>query len=139
MKAVFITEHVVIFGFGGQGMEKNNHEEADTHIVLHVMHSLQRGSIMNVRTVDSDVVGNYNQFVDVVGNYNQFVDINPAAEVWVRYETGNHIREICINTIFTKHSYFPTLSSLFWFLWLRNGVFIQGSVKEEFTKEVLRR
>jgi len=56
-------------------------------------------------TVDSDVVA------ILVGNYNQFVDINPAAEVWVRYGTGNHIREVCNNTIHEAPQFSDSLVS----------------------------
>jgi len=103
MNAVFITkkEDVVICGVGGQGMEKSNHEEADTRIVLHVMHCLRRGSIINVRTVDSDVVA------ILLGNYNQFRLLRSGfamelETIFVRFAS----------TQFTKHSTFPTLIPL---------------------------
>ena len=38
-------------------MQNCNHEEADTRIVVHVMHALQQGAkTIQVSTVDTDVV-----------------------------------------------------------------------------------
>ena len=38
-------------------MDKCNHEEADTRVIVHIINSLAQGSrSVNVRTVDTDVV-----------------------------------------------------------------------------------
>ena len=58
-KAVYITsgESVVSVGSGNPGMLECNHEEADTRIVVHIVHALQQGmKRIEVRTVDTDVI-----------------------------------------------------------------------------------
>ena len=58
-KAVYVTsgESVVSVGQTNSMMPDCNHEEADTRVVVHVLHALEQGmkSIV-VRTVDTDVI-----------------------------------------------------------------------------------
>ena len=59
-----------------------NHEEADTHIVVHVMHALEQGmkSVL-VRTVDTDVI------VILIGVCAKLTTIQPSADIWVAFGT----------------------------------------------------
>ena len=56
-KAVYVTSgEVVLYKDSSIAMQNCNHEEANTRIVVHVMHALQHGAkTIQVRTVDTDV------------------------------------------------------------------------------------
>ena len=70
-----------------------NHEEADTRIVLHIRHALERGAeTVLVRTVDTDVV------VILVGKLHDLLAYNQHAKVWVAFGMGRHFSIISINT-----------------------------------------
>ena len=59
-------------------MGQCNHEEADTRIVVHVRHALERGAeSVLVRTVDTDVV------VILVGKFHDLLAYNQRAKLWV--------------------------------------------------------
>ena len=62
-----------------------NHEEADTRIVVHVLHALEQGmkSVL-VRTVDTDVI------VILVGVYAKLATIQPLAVIWVAFGTDRN-------------------------------------------------
>lgn len=74
-----------------------NHEEADTRIVVHLMHALQNGArTVQVRTVDTDVVA------ILVGKFRDFTEVQPLANIWVAFGTGknfcfHHINSICVS------------------------------------------
>ena len=65
---LFSGEQVVSVGAVDVGdMAKCNHEETNTCVVVHILHSLAQGSrSVNVRTVDTDVV------VILVGKFHDF-------------------------------------------------------------------
>ena len=71
-----------------------NHEEADTRIVFHVRHRLERGaeSIL-VRTVDTDVA------VILVGKLHELLAYNQLSKVLVAFGMGCHFSVIDINGI----------------------------------------
>lgn len=75
-------------------MENCNHEEADTRLVVHVLHSLQQGanSIL-VRTVDTDVI------VILAGTFYDLIVTQPLADIWVAFGMGKHYRFYHINDI----------------------------------------
>lgn len=79
---------------GFEPMGQCNHEEADTRIVVHVRHALERGaeSIL-VRTVDTDVI------VILVGKLHDLLAYNTRAKVWVAFGMGRHFSFININRI----------------------------------------
>ena len=52
-----------------------NHEEADTHIIVHLSHALLTGATGLVRTVDTDVV------VILLGKFADLLRVNPAADI----------------------------------------------------------
>lgn len=71
-----------------------NHEEADTRIVVHVLHALEAGlTTIVVRTVDTDVV------IILVGKFHDMYLRNPQAEIWVAFGMGTHFSFISINDI----------------------------------------
>ncbi len=58
-------------------MQNCNHEEADTRIVVHVLHALQHGDkTIQVRTVDTDVV------VILTGTFHELIATQPLADIW---------------------------------------------------------
>ena len=76
-------------------MQNCNHEEADTRIVVHVLHALKQGEqTICVRTVDTDVV------VILAGTFHDLVATQPLADIWVAFGMGKnyrfyHITAIC--------------------------------------------
>ena len=74
-----------------------NHEEADTHLVIHVYDALQRGAKkVMIRTVDTDVV------VILVGQFYHIVSQYSEAEIWVAFGTGKQFRYYSINHVCTN-------------------------------------
>ena len=95
-KAVYITsgESVVSVGSGNPGMLEYNHEEADTRIVVHIVHALQQGiKIIEVRTVDTDVIA------ILAGAYFKLALAYPLADIWVAFGKGKKFRFYSINYI----------------------------------------
>jgi hypothetical protein len=76
-------------------MPECNHEEADTRIVVHVLHAIQveQAKSVLVRTVDTDVV------VILVGTFYNLKSIVPDLDLWVAFGMGRHFSYININTI----------------------------------------
>jgi hypothetical protein len=72
-----------------------DHEEADTRIVVHVIHALAQGaSTVQVRTGDTDVV------VILIGKFHDILLLYPQAVIWVAFGMGKdfcffHINDIC--------------------------------------------
>lgn len=94
-KVVAITsgQKVLIRG-ADHSMPDNNHEEADTKILLHLQDTLQTGSCTClVRTVDTDVI------VIITGKFHQLQALCPAANIWVAFGTGKNFTHFHINTI----------------------------------------
>ena len=53
-----------------------DHEEADTRIIVHVLHALEHtGNVVQIRTVDTDVV------VILVGKFHDITDLHPQAKM----------------------------------------------------------
>lgn len=75
-------------------MANCNHEEADTRIIVHLLHALQHGSVtVLVRTVDTDVV------VILVGKFKQLKEVNGNLDVWVAFGMGKTFSFININEL----------------------------------------
>ena len=95
-KAVYITsgESVVSVWSGNPGMLECNHEEADTRIVVHIVHALQQGmKRIEVRTVDTDVIA------ILAGAYFKLALAYPLADIWVAFGKGKKFRFYSINYI----------------------------------------
>ena len=75
-------------------MSNCNHDEADTRIMVHIQHALQRGMTrIQVRTVDTDVI------VVVVGPFYELVRSQPLAELFVTFGMGKNYQLISMNAI----------------------------------------
>ena len=77
-------------------MDQCNHEEADTRVVVHLLHALQTSSLGMVHTGDTDVV------VILLSNFHHIKALNPAAEIWISFKAGKTTRMISLNTIATN-------------------------------------
>ena len=85
----------VISTDSNRSMPECNHEEADTRIVVHVLHAIQveQAKSVLVRIVDTDVV------VILVGTFYNLKSIVPDLDLWVAFGMGRHFSYININTI----------------------------------------
>lgn len=89
-KNVYITSgSAVALSGSGTPVEDCNHEEADTRLMVHILHSLQQGvkikSIL-VCTVDTDVV------VILVGIFYDLIKTQPFAGIWLAFGMDKHYR-----------------------------------------------
>ena len=110
-KAVYITsgEYVVSVGSGNPGMLECNHEEADTRIVVHIVHALQQGmKRIEVRTVDTDVIA------ILAGAYFKLALAYPLADIWVAFGKGRFysINYICASLGELKARALPVFHAL---------------------------
>ena len=78
-----------------RSMPECNHEEADTRIVVHILHAIQdnKAKSVLVRTVDTDVL------VILIGKFQHLRVIQPNLDLWVGFGTGRNFSFISINTI----------------------------------------
>ena len=73
-----------------------NHGEADTRVVVHILHALEQGiKTIVVRTVDTDVI------IILTGVFFELIANNPLADIWVAFGTGKNFRLYSINAICT--------------------------------------
>ena len=97
-KAVYATlgETVVSVGNNNPAMSSCNHEEADTRLVVHILHALEQGvKRIEVRTVDTDVI------VILVGAFVALTRAQRLADIWIAFGMGKDYRFYSINAIFT--------------------------------------
>ena len=94
-KAVYVTSGQAVVCIGDSiPMQNCNHEEADTRIVVHVLHALKQGEqTICVRTVDTDVV------VILAGTFHDLVATQPLTDIWVAFGMGKDYRFYHINAI----------------------------------------
>ena len=75
-------------------MEKCNHEEADTRILVHIKDAISKGAKnVLVRTVDTDVI------VLLVGHFHELKSLQSSLLVWVAFGMGKSFRHYSINAI----------------------------------------
>lgn len=77
-------------------MVECNHEEADSRIIVHLLHAVtsDHAQTIQVRTVDTDVI------IILVGMLHVIHEHNPECEVWVAFGMGRnysikHVNNIC--------------------------------------------
>ena len=86
---LYIThgKNVLHVGRGTEMTEECDHEEADTRIVIHILHVLHEGAkTVLVQTVDSDVV------VILITHFNLFDSLSHECEVFVSFGNGKYKR-----------------------------------------------
>ena len=74
-------------------MEQCNHEEADTRVLVHLLHALQTSTLGMVHTGDTDVI------VILLSNFHHIKALNPAAEIWISFKAGKSTKMISLNSI----------------------------------------
>ena len=90
----FTGQSVVSCGNSEDMMPNCDHEEADTRIVVHILHALEHGATtVQVRTVDTDVIA------ILVGAYHNLIVTNPAAEIWIAFGMGKNFSFYNIGSI----------------------------------------
>ena len=93
-KELYITENDCVKHMGeGTPMGQCNHEEADTLILVPLLHALQTKSIGIIHTGDIDIV------VILLANHQQIISANPAADIWIYFHAGKSKRIINLNSI----------------------------------------
>ena len=70
-----------------------NHKEADTQLVVHLLHALQTKSLGLIHTGDTDVVA------ILLANHHHIVAANPAADIWIYFHAGKSKKIIHLNSI----------------------------------------
>ena len=73
-------------------MEQCNHEEADTRVLVHMLHALHTSTLAVVLTGDTDVV------VILLSNFHHIKAMNPVSEIWISFKAGKTTRIISLNT-----------------------------------------
>ncbi|CAB3981604.1 Hypothetical predicted protein, partial [Paramuricea clavata] len=93
--AMYVTSGQSVLSISsGSPMQSCNHEEADTRVVVHILHALEHGErTVLVRTVDTDVV------VILVGTFHNLAAVQPLLDIWVAFGTGKNYRFYSINAI----------------------------------------
>ena len=77
----------------GTPMDQCNHEEADTHVLVHLFHALQSSSLGLVQTGDTDVV------IILLSTLHHITAANPAAQIWISFKTSKSVKMISLNSI----------------------------------------
>lgn len=91
-KGIYITNGISVVSRGASQLMSNcTHEEADSRIVVHIVHALQHGSSkIQVRTVDTDVL------VILVGHFFDLCQLHPDLELSVALGVG---KDFCVHNI----------------------------------------
>lgn len=94
-KGIYITNGTTVISRGtSHVMSDCTHEEADSRIVVHIVHALQHGAkTVQVRTVDTDVL------VILVGHFFDLLQLQPDLELCVAFGVGKDFCFHNINTI----------------------------------------
>lgn len=93
-KSVYITSGDQVLSAGdGPPMGQCNHEEADTRVVVHLLHAIEYSSAAMVHTGDTDVV------IILLSNFHHFMAVNPNAEIWMSFKSGKTTKMISLNGI----------------------------------------
>ncbi len=97
-KGVYITRGTFVVCKGNsQPILECTHEEADTRVVVHIIHCLTHGyRRIKVRTVDTDIV------VILIGKFFYMQQHYPEIELWVAFGVGKQFRCIHVNAICNK-------------------------------------
>ena len=83
-----IVSHV---GPDREMQERIDHEDADTKIVVHLLHAMSEGAAsVLVKTVDSHVL------TSLIYHYSHFISICESASIIVNFGIGKHARQIDI-------------------------------------------
>ena len=78
-----------------RSMPECNHEEADTRIVVQVLHAIQvnQAKSVLVTTVDTDVI------VILIGKFHHLKAIQPVLDLWVEFVMGRNFSFISVGEV----------------------------------------
>ena len=75
-------------------MMECTHEEADTRVMVHLLHAVENGSAnVEVQTVGTDIV------VLLIGHFFNLHENHPNIDLWVAFGVGKNFQYIHINSI----------------------------------------
>jgi len=78
-------------------MSDCTHEEADTRVVIHVLHALHNGArTIEVNTVDTDIV------VILLGQFHEFLKVREEIELWIAFGSGKHFQQFRVNDLYEQ-------------------------------------
>jgi hypothetical protein len=83
---------------GRDPMGQCNHEEADTRVLVDLLHALQTSSLGLVHTGGTDVI------VILLNYFHHMKAVNVAAEILICFKAAETTRMISLNTISSVHS-----------------------------------
>ena len=96
-KAVYVTSGQSVLSIGsGIPMPSCNHKEADTRVVVHVLHAQEQGKktvLVHAYCGHTDVVA------ILVGTFYHLAVVQPLLDIWVAFGTGKNYRFYSINGI----------------------------------------
>ena len=94
-KATYVTSGQAVVSIGASTPMKNcNHEEADTRVVVHIVHALEQGArTIQVCTVDTDFVA------ILAGTFHDLIATHPLADIWVAFGISENYRFFHLNAI----------------------------------------
>ena len=97
-KELYITSDESVISIGNApSMPNCNHEEADTRIVVHLLHSVQRGNKkILVKTVDTDII------VILLGKFEEISELCPDIDLWIAFGVGKDFVLYSINAIYEE-------------------------------------
>ena len=94
-KLVVITSEYKVKSNQNFQMPTCTHEEADTRIMVHLMHAIERGfKNFSIRTVDSDVM------IILLGKFSEISD--KIDDIWVTFGSGKNLANHSIRRIYNK-------------------------------------
>ena len=81
---LYITSDESVISIGNASLMPNyNHEEPETRIVVHLLHSVQRGNKkILVKTVDGDII------VILLGKFKEISHLCPDIDLWIAFGVG---------------------------------------------------
>jgi hypothetical protein len=93
-KYVYITSGISVKTNHCVKMPDCNHEEADTRILVHLIHALEQGAkFIQVRTVDTDIV------IILIGKFHEISSSFPVQDISVAFGKGKDFRYYSIKQI----------------------------------------
>lgn len=95
--AFYITNENTVrhVGPGAEMFENCDHEEADTKIILHIIHALKTGlKTVLVKSVDSDII------VILIYHFEYFQQLSPDCSINLYYRTGKNRRKLNIGNLY---------------------------------------
>ena len=96
-KEVNVTMKSEVLSINSNFKQTCSHEEADSRMLIHVMHALEEGNrTFMIQTVDTDVI------VILLGKFNDVFSRYPDFDVWIKFGVGKSMQHIHLKTVVNK-------------------------------------